>query len=347
VRLPDSLDLPSLRIDSLILHDVPQRIGGREGAPVLSDVPSPLDADLRKYFVARLTQTIERAASAVEYDPETSSPAPTDLVAILQNSSTLVRRSRKLATHLFNSQTGASSGGLLIIGVGKWQQDVAVIVLKIEREEALNLSRRRVEGGLTFDMEHLRNLMLGNRTRVFKAAIFGPATSPEELRGFVSDTQGGYGRETTVAHFFLSTFLGCRPSESPDVTTKRFLDVLEDFINTEIDDPVRKARYRIAAIAALQSRESRLSPRAFAVNNLDGPDEQAFLDFARERDVPLRSFSKDISRVQSRVDRMALQFANGLQISGSAESFEESVRVRQEQDGTANVNVRGKLSKVK
>src|SRR5205823_671520 len=102
----------------------------------------------------------------------------------------------------------------------RWRDDTGAIVMKIEREEALNLNQRRVGDGFTFDMEHLRNLMLGNRTRVFKAALFGSAGRVEDLRGYVSDTQGGYGQESSIAHFFLSRFLGCKPTEEPGVTTK-------------------------------------------------------------------------------------------------------------------------------
>ncbi len=342
------LELASLRLEDLILHDVPQRLVSQEGGgPLLSDIPSPLNQDLRLYFAARLTQTLERAASAVEYDPDTSSPAPDELVNILRTSSALVAASRSLAAHLFNSQTGANPGGLLIVGRVTWRRTAAVFVLKLEREEALNLNQRRMPGGLTFDMEHLRNLMLGNRTRVFKAALFGPAAAATDLRGFASDTQGGFGRESNIAHFFLSTFLGCRLSEAPEVTTRRFLDVVEEFINTAVDDPAAKARYKIAAIAALQNRERRLSPRAFAANHFDAADEQGFIDLAEERGLALRSFTKDTKLIHTRVERMALQFSNGIQISGTAESFEESVTVRRERGGKANVNVRGDLSKVK
>ncbi|MDQ2914090.1 MAG: hypothetical protein M3T56_12645 [Chloroflexota bacterium] len=78
------MELVTLRIDQLIVHDVPQRLAAqRGGAPVLSDVPSPLDADIRAYFAGRLTQTLARHASAVEHDPGTSSKVPEELVALL------------------------------------------------------------------------------------------------------------------------------------------------------------------------------------------------------------------------------------------------------------------------
>lgn len=342
------MNLADLHIAELIVHDVPQRLVSTSGvAPTCSDVASPLDTDLRTYFTGRLAETINRNASAVEHDPTTSSRVPEELVGLLARPSDFVVRSQALAQHLFNAQKGPSPGGLLIIGLAKWHDTRAVIVMKLEREEALSLNQKRVAGGLTFDMTHLRNLMLSNRTRVFKAALFEMARSVADLRGHVSDTQGGYGREADVAHFFLSTFLGCRLTEAPSVTTRRFLDVLEEVVNTRVDDPALKARYRIAAIAALQDKSKTLSPRAFAATNLEQSAEHAFHDVAKARGLPLTSFQKDLDLVRTRVDRMALQFANGIQVTGSAESFEESVKVARAPDGQDDVHIRGEITRVK
>lgn len=342
------LDLAALRISELIVHDVPQRIVAQAGAsPILSETASPLNQDLRTYFVGRLTQALGRAAIAVEYDPGTSSPAPAALMALLRRPSELVSRSQALATHLFNSQTGANPGGLLIIGLANWRDARAVLALKLEREEALTVNQKRTAGGMTFDMEHLRNLMLGNRTRVFKAGLFGSARVLTDLRGYVSDTQGGYGRESEVAHFFLSSFLGCRLTEAPEVTTKRFLDVLEEVVNTRVEDPALKARYRIAAVAALQDKASKLSPRAFAANSLDQRDERAFMEIAKDRGLPLSFFDKDLRLVRTRVERMALRFANGIEVTGTPDSFAESVQVARDADGKDDVHIRGEITKVK
>jgi len=342
------VDLAKLRIDELIVHDVPLRlVSQKQGGPVLSDVPSELDDDIRAYFQSRLTQTIQRAASGVEHDPATSSSVPAEIVGIFVRSADFVARSQALATHLFNAQTGANPGDLLVIGRAQWDADRAVVVLKLEREEAVRLDQKRVAGGMTFDMAHLRNLMLGNRTRVFKAALFGPATSVSNLRGFVSDTQGGYGHEGEVAHFFLSNFLGCRLTEAPDFTTKLFLDVLDELVNTRVSDPARKATYRIAAVAALQNKNSRLSPRVFAADHLRGKDEQAFLDLARQRKLSLSPFDKDLRLVGARVERMGVRFANGIDVTGTAQSFDESVDFARTKDGKDDMHIRGEITKFK
>jgi hypothetical protein len=294
-----------------------------------------------------LTHALGRTAAAVERDASTSSQVPAALVGLLSNPAELVTRSQALATHLFNAQTGANPGGLLVIGLSKWHSSRAVLVLKLEREEALLLNQKRIDGGMTFDMAHLRNLMLGNRTRVFKAGLFGMARTVADLKGFVSDSQGGYGRESEVAHFFLSTFLGCRLAEAPAITTRRFLDVLEEVVNDHVDDPALKARYRIAVVAALQDKNAKLSPLAFAANHLEGPAEKAFRAVAKERGLPLASFEKDLHLVRSRVERMGLRFANGIEVTGTAASFDDSVEVSRDQNGTDDVHIRGEITKVK
>jgi hypothetical protein len=342
------MDLSTLGIEQLIVHDVPQRLAAQNrGAPILSDVPSPLDQDIRAYFAGRLTQTLERNASAIEHDPGTSSKVPEELVGLLTKPSEFVQRSQALALHLFNSQTGSNPGGLLIIGLARWRDARSVLVLKLEREEALSLDQKKVSGGMTFDMAHLRNLMLGNRTRVFKAGLFGIARTEADLHGFVSDTQGGYGRESDIAHFFLSTFLGCRLTEAPAVTTRRFLDVLDEVINTRVGDPALKARYRIAAVAALQDRTTRLSPRAFASTHLEAADEQAFHEVAKARHLSLGMFQKDLHLVRARVERMGVRFANGIDVTGTAASFDEAVEFGKTQEGKDDLHIRGEITRFK
>ncbi|MDO8485229.1 MAG: nucleoid-associated protein [Candidatus Limnocylindrales bacterium] len=342
------MDLTTLHISELIVHDVPeQRVTQKSAGPVVSEVPSALDNDIRSYFGNRLTQTLERNAAPVEYDPDTSSKVPEELVGVLTTPGEFVARSQALAMHLFNAQTGSNPGGLLIIGLASWFAKPAAIVLKLEREEALSLSQKPVTGGMTFDMAHLRNLMLGNRTRVFKAGLFGMARTVADLQGFVSDTQGGYGRESEVAHFFLSKFLGCRRTEAPDITTRRFLDVLDEVVNVHVADPALKARYRIAAVAALQDKAIKLSPRAFAANHLEQPAEQAFFQVAKDRGLPLAAFEKDLRLVRTRVERMGFRFANGIEVTGTADSIESSVEVHRRRDGVDDMHIRGEITKVK
>lgn len=342
------MDLTTLLIDQLIVHDVPHSpVAQKAGGPVVSDVPSPLNRDIRSYFASRLTQTLERNAAAVEYDPATSSKVPAELVGLLSRPADFVIRSQALAQHLFNAQTGANPGGLLIVGLAHWQNERGILVLKLEREEALSLNQTPVAGGMTFDMEHLRNLMLGNRTRVFKAGLFGMAKAVTDLRGFVSDTQGGFGRESDVADFFLRKFLGCKRSEEPAVTTRRFLDVLEEVVNAHVDDPALKARYRIAAVAALQDKAKRLSPRAFVATHLEQPAEQAFHAVAEARGLSMAAFEKDLRLVRPRVERMGVRFANGIDVTGTAESFAASVELGRTPDGLDDMHIREKITRIK
>lgn len=341
------MDLVPLQITELIVHDVPQqRVTDERSGPIVSNVPSLLDDDIRSYFEGRLVQTLERNAAAVEFDPGTSSKVPDELVGLLTTPANFVPRSQALALHLFNAQTGANPGGLLIVGLAQWRGSPAVLVLKLEREEALSLKQKPVVGGMTYDMAHLRDLMLGSRTRVFKAGLFGMAREAAALKGFVSDTQGGYGRESDVAHFFLSKFLGFRRTEAPDVTTRRFLDVLDEVVNKHVDDPARKARYRIAAVAALQDKALKLSPRAFAANHLEQADERSFFKVAKEHEFPLAAFEKDLHLVRNRVDQMGFRFANGIEVTGTAESFENSVELRRSR-GQDDMHIRGEITKVK
>ena len=63
-------------ISELVVHEVPRRLSGTTGKPLLSDVPSRLNDDLRTYFLQKIAGTLRIAAFPVLYDPGTTSPVP-------------------------------------------------------------------------------------------------------------------------------------------------------------------------------------------------------------------------------------------------------------------------------
>ena len=60
---------------------------------------------------------------------------------------------------------------------------------------------------------------------------------------------------------------------------------------------------------------------------------------AKARGLPLVMFEKDLKLVRSRVERMGLQFANGIQVTGTQDSFDEPVPVKRHKVGVDAVAV--------
>lgn len=67
------LDLGTLAIDKLIVHEVPaKRAGEEDGAPILSEVESTLTPDLRNYFRERIAKSLLQAPFEVVLSSESS-----------------------------------------------------------------------------------------------------------------------------------------------------------------------------------------------------------------------------------------------------------------------------------
>jgi hypothetical protein len=88
------------KITKLIVHEIPKNyVGGAQRGPVLSDVESPLDQDVRLFFEGRLQQTLG-SSFMVEFRPA----APTTKLlteGYLTKRQDFVGYSQKLANHLF------------------------------------------------------------------------------------------------------------------------------------------------------------------------------------------------------------------------------------------------------
>ena len=67
------------------------------------------------------------------------------------------------------------------------------------------MQQSQLEGKSTFNLEHLRDLMLTQKTKVFTVGLFVQmGNTLESIDGAVSDNQRGYYPTTEVADFFLN-----------------------------------------------------------------------------------------------------------------------------------------------
>jgi len=189
------MNVATLSIDQAIIHEITDRSLAPPAPPelILSNALSPLDADLRGYFQARIAESLAKAAYPVIADPDRSSPAP-DLVFnhLHDRTTNLVDTSQAMATHLFDAQQRVrSSPGLLVVSTGTLDTGPCLAILKLQKQEGLNLERVGDAGAETYSLEHLRRLMLTNDTRVFKVALFDSMDvhTVDDVSGLVSDKQ--------------------------------------------------------------------------------------------------------------------------------------------------------------
>jgi hypothetical protein len=334
-------DLGQIKIQSLIIHEIPKhylRVEEPGGGPVLSDVESPLNSEVRNFFQEKMAGSLSRAAFEVELDPSASSRSPGIITGLLSDPPTeLVSGSQELAQILYECQGGISPLGLLTVVKVTVEGRPGIGIIKLEKEEGTRVQRTKVDGQSTFNVNHLRDLMLTGNTRIFKVGLFARRAGSEEVQGLVCDKQKGAG--TAVAFFFLQRFLGCRLIENPEITTSRFFEGAQSFISADVTEPTVQAQYQVAVAQELSSTRTTISPEAFANTNLSVEDRSPFLDRVRQAGIGTGSFPKDLTLVEPLLRKIQWRFQQGVVVLAPADQVADVVRVDALADGRTRLQV--------
>lgn len=343
------MNLGTFFIDALIVHDVPRHTAASTTDEIVySEAVSDIDQALTNFFRERMIRSLKRQAYEVERDPGETSPVPDHVVAIVADDSTIVDKSQEIAKHLWSCQTGVNPAGLVIVCAGAVDGQRCVGVLKLEREDAIRVRQTDKDGAKTFSIAHLRDLMLGKNTKVFKASLFVVGDGvPATIDGLVSDDQRGYDPHSEVAQFFLRRFLGCRLKTADDVATKLFFETTQEWINEQVGDDATKARYEVALLAQMNAPSATITPKTFADESLDVEDRTPYKNFLAGRDAPSTRFDKDVRLVERRIAQMTLATHSGIRISGTREAIDERVTVNPESVGEPVIEVRDRLKDVR
>ena len=222
-----------------------------------------------------------------------------------------------------------SSPGLLVIASGTIDTGPCLPILKLQKQEGLNLERVGTSGAETYSLEHLKRLMLTNDTRVFKVALFEEAgvSEPDDVHALVSDKQRFSSPEKRMADFFLKTFLGCRLRDDPAQITSQYYVAAEKYINKKVSDPERRARYHRALLTDLVSQSGSVVPRTFAQQHLDEDDQQAFLGDLRADGLATTQFEKNIELIENRLREEEYVLQSGIRVRGRPVAFEEHAEI--------------------
>lgn len=316
-------ELASLTIERAIIHDIPRRLRGQDVQPELSQTDSPLDDDTAVHLHRKIVDTIGgRNAYELVFLERTESPVPPivrEYTGSRRNRDDFVKKSQRLATHLFEVQRGSSSPGLLCVLDCVATNRRAFAILKVERESGARLNSTVRDGKRTFEMSVVRDLLLTTGTKLFKNALFlrtGPADDDFSIAG--CDTQ----RWTTyveMAQFWFS-FLGCELQVAPRIATKRFFELNREYIKTHVTDPVEKSDWYDHTVSEMKSQKRSISPRQFIDDYVPRHHQQPFEDFLRERKFSLRQFALDASDIASKLRRLSYHTDRGATVSVPADA---------------------------
>ena len=308
-----------------------------------------MNSQARNYFRQRLVVTLTTLAFPVEFDPLSTSVVP----GLVLNMTTadnqrFVGDSQIMAQHLYDIQTRSNAPGVLVVAEVDANGRHAIAVVKLEHEEGARALPTDYQGEPTFDVEHLQNLMLTSKTRVFKAALFVQSgTALADIEGLVSDNQIARGMRSRVAAFFLGRFLGCRLKEDPAVVTRNFVVAAQEWINAEVADPSKQTDYTLALLTEMQRNIDVIDPELFAGEHLDLDDRLDFLGYIEDHGVPAAAFPKDTGLVSAQLKKVSMNLASGVMVIGTLGAFEEKVKTNAASDGQVEISITDRLTNVK
>lgn len=343
------MDLGTFFIHKVIVHDVPRRTGGTTAEEIVfSEAVSDVTSELKNFFRERMNRSLNKQRYAVERDPAQTSPIPGLVAAVIGDENQLVDASQAMAAHLFACQSAVNPAGLVIVCTGVVDAERSVGILKLEREDAIRVEPTGAAGARTFNIAHLRDLMLGKNTKLFKASLFvAPGGDPDAIDGLVSDDQRGYDPRTEVAQFFLSRFLGCRLKTQADVSTKAFFEAGQAWINT-LTDEAKKTRYEVALLAQMNAATRTITPNTFAEQNLEVEDRTPFREFLAEQNAPTGVIDKDTRLIDARIRQMTMAMAESkIRVVGTPDAIDTYVKVNPDGPESPRVEIADRVRDVR
>lgn len=316
------LDLHGIHLESVAVHEIRKGTGG--ATAVLTDQLSDLDDDLRAFFQKRIIQVASSDDSfRAQFKNQTESPVPELCRELLTTARPdLLAASRSAARHLASVQTGANSGGLLLVGLAKHTGAPALIFMKLEHDQGVRIEREDLpDGKHIVRLQHVRDLILSERTKLFKQAFVQRSEDAYFLE--VADMQRGFQSRMAVAQFFLDKFLGAETAVDARDATKRFVKAVEMLVEG-IPTPGRQAEIRMDLSSELKSRKRTLTPSQFAHEHLAPEEIPPFENALRETGTP-RHFTKDTALVSAVVSKLRAVGEGGMILVGPTDEWRSRV----------------------
>ena len=357
-------NLTSLVADNLIVHDVPKKFSRnylKENPDanfedlILSDIPTEFDTELVKFFHGRISSTIgSSSVFEIEFDPILSDNKTQRAVKNYFDSGKAssfplaegdaIRITQDIAITLHEVQTARNPGGILLFIPCHDQHQNGLAILKVEREDGVRIQRDiTTQGKTTFSAQHIKDLMLTSKTKLFKIVLF--YLSDDKVVGFVCDQQQGVLGNREVANFFLTDFLGCKLKEEPHVSTKKFFEATTAYINSEaLNDPER-LDVRMHLISELTNNLQTINLSSFADRAIPSGKKQGFMDVMQNKKIPT-TFPKDIVLIADKIKKVKYELECGIKITGTEEAVKNNLSIASCEDGKTKFELIDRIRKV-
>lgn len=339
-------DYSTLKINKLIIHEVP-KINSTDGCqPTFSEIESSLKNDNIRLLINKIVSTIgSNKAYDITFDPAIDSPIPYQVMELFNDETKFLQISKEIALHLSRIQDRRNSSGFIFILLGENEEKKIVGILKIEMEEGARAQQTLLEGKMTYDIVNIKDLILTKNTSLYKVSIFHKQKDGEDhYTGKVCDNQISVKGE--IANFFLQKFLGCKLIQDPQKSTKDFFDASENYIIECVNNPRLQCNYKLHLLSYLSSNINTINPDLFANTYLESNDKPKYIRYLKDKGVDSKNIIRDISSIENRLKQMKLFFENGISIIGSQKAFKDDIKIEELDDGKVKAEVISKLKKL-
>jgi hypothetical protein len=340
----------TMTVDRVIIHQIPKAAKGAKLKPPLevSQATITLNTAIQAHFRDRLTESFKGQSFHADYNepapapPDESgettmdpSPLPSLVVQFFNsNGENFIEASQRAAEFLYVQQNATASSGMLVFieGTIPYGSEIGrcLAIMKLEMSGALAITPTTNDvGESTFDVA-VREVTLNKKAKVFKAAFFNRMINLAEYRCLVSDHQkdaSKYGSE--IAEFFIR-FLGCKLVDSAERSTKDFLEKVEAFAETMVDEE-KRMEFMFQATAELRRASEVINVEHFAAETLTAVDADEFVKSFQLADGTVQIISKDTKLINPRLGKTLAEFEGGLKLVGSEEAIQ--TKLSKDDDG--------------
>lgn len=255
----------------------------------------------------------------------------------------VIRITQKIAMALHDVQNAKNPGGTLLFISCHIKNTHGLAIFKVEREDGVRIEKDITDQGkTTFSAQHVNDLLLGSRTKLFKIALF--YQRKEEVIGFVCDRQQAVGSKD-IADFFLIDFLGCQFKEEPRVSTKNFFNVTRTFINSDNFTDDEKLSMSHHLVSELTANQPHINTLSFAKRAMPIGETQKYMDTLKAYNVP-SNFNKDLELVQDHLSNIKYVLTSGIKIYGTRNALEKNLKMIPCDDGKTRFELIDSIEKV-
>jgi len=330
-------DLSALKIERIIIHDIPWHRKKQEGVtPYYSERDTDIPDGIRVFFKDKVINALQSSkAFNICFDETKDSPVPVYIQDLMSsNGDIFIAHSKKIADCLLGAQGGANTEGILLVMSGSIEENLVCVLMKLEKDNGLQLERNMRTN--SFDIKEIHNLMLTNKTKLYKIALFVPKDNFKiTYDGVLIDFQIDIKAKKEIQTFFMNDFLGCKPNEEPKVATQKFYNYTKKYIEEMIDDKPTQARYVQDLNSYIQKNQNTICPREFADDYFETSEHKDnYKKYVQTKKISYsKAIMKDTILVADKIKKITIAFVNGILLTGDKGTLKNKVEFSKSEDG--------------